>query len=626
MANADGNDERWWRAEKSNVHEKVISYVRQAEQELGSILDRIFRLECLYDPNSPDAESSQQKDRVTENAIASNVDTISAVIASTDIRARFMTDGADWKTQRRARHLEWYAEDLQTRYGVLGKCRRAFKEAVKKGNGIVKTHAVLGEPSVEHVLVENVIVPPEECRDGRTPTQIHQYDYIDADRLTAMFPDSEAEIEQARRTGARRRLQYGRMIANDVECLWSIRLPIGKKPKKWSTRMKAPGYVPGRITLCIAGKALYDKPYHKPHFPFAMMVWTERVTSFYGIGGAERIMGIQRALNKRNWQIESALEKTAQPTTYVRPADANLAAKSNRVGAVAVVRGDYPVTVTPPVVNAETYQSRRDLRDSAGEEFGQTRMVTHGSKPTGLDSAVALREFTDQTSQRFASQEKAFEEDLVLQTNFLMLDTCKDLGDEAPVVMRRTRFGAKKIKWSDVDMGEVKVQMKAAANMNRTPAGRTQLVIEFAQAGIISTDQARKLAQHPDIERELSLYTSALEAIEHSLDEIADGAAIVPEPYDHHEMCVWRAQREYLQWRDDGAPEEILENLRQYIVTAAWMIERRNAGAANQNAGDPAAMAASGGPDSAMPPPMTDMAAAAPQAALAQQAMQLQAS
>lgn len=612
----DATDERWWHATKETVHEKTISYVRQAEQELGSILDRIFRLECLYDPNSPDAESNQ-KDRVTENAIASNVDTIAAVIASTDIRARFMTDGADWKTQRRARHLEWYAEDLQTRYGVLQKCRRAFKEAVKKGNGIVKTHAVLGEPSVEHVLVENIIVPPDECRDGRTPTQMHQYDYIDADRLTAMFPDAASEIEQARRTGARRRVQYGRLIANDVECLWSIRLPIGKKPKKWSSRMKSPGYVPGRITLVIAGRALLDKPYHKPHFPFAMMTWTERVTSFYGIGGAERIMGIQRALNKRNWQIESALEKLAQPTTYVRPADANLAVKSNRVGAIAIVRGDMPTTVTPAAVNAETYQSRRELRDSAGEEFGQTRMVTHGAKPSGLDSAVALREFTDQTSQRFASQEKAFEEDLVLQTNFLMLDTCKDLGDEAPVVMRRTRFGAKKIKWADVDMGEVKVQMKAAANLNRTPAGRMQLVIEFAQAGIISTDQARRLSAHPDVERELSLYTSALEAIEHSLDEIADGNAIVPEPYDHHAMCVWRAQREYLQWRDDGAPEDILENLRTYIVTAAWMVDRATAPAQNSNTVDPAM-----GLDPMAPPPMADPMAAAPQAAFAQQAMQ----
>jgi hypothetical protein len=152
--------------------------------------------------------------------------------------------------------------------------------------------------------------------------------------------------------------------------------------------------------------------------------------------------------------------------------------------------------------------------------------------------------------------------------------------------------------------------------------------MEFAQAGIISTDQARRLLGHPDLEAELSLYTAALEAIEHSLDQIADGNAIMPEPYDNHEMAVWRSQREYLKWRDDGAPEGILESLRQYIVTAAWMVDRKKS-AANENAAGPVAGAAqsmAGSPDVGAPPPMDDPMAAPPVAALSNQAMTLRAS
>jgi hypothetical protein len=52
----------------------------------------------------------------------------------------------------------------------------------------------------------------------------------------------------------------------------------------------------------------------------------------------------------------------------------------------------------------------------------------------------------------------------------------------------------------------------------------------------------------------------------------------MPEPFSNHEMCVWRGQREYLKWRDDGAPEDILENLRQYVVTASWYIAQKNSG------------------------------------------------
>ena len=116
-------EDRWWLAQ-GDVHKHTFRVAEMCEQELSPIFQRHFRLECLYDPNNPDAEKGAQ-DRVTENSIASNVDTISAIVASVDIRARFMTDGADWDQQRRARHLEWYAEEMSTRFNVLGKDRKA---------------------------------------------------------------------------------------------------------------------------------------------------------------------------------------------------------------------------------------------------------------------------------------------------------------------------------------------------------------------------------------------------------------------------------------------------------------------------------------------------------------------
>jgi hypothetical protein len=609
-------DERWWKALKGEAYKKTFQAVERAEQELGAIFQRHFLLECLYDPNNPDAEDTSAQERVTENAIATNVDTVTAVIATVDIGARFETDGADWKQQRIARRLEWYSEEMQERYAVLTKCRRAFKESVKKGNGLTKYYEWLGAPRVDHVMIENIVVPLEETRDGRAPRQLHQWDYIDADELTAAFPEYADEIEKARVGSRRRRGTFtpGNLIRNDVECLWSYRLPIGTKGKK--------GYVEGREVLAIYGVDLIDRPYEDDGLPYGMMVWSERNSSFYGISGAERIMGLQRALNKRNWQIERALDQVAMPTVYVRPADANLAVKSNRIGTIAVIRGDMPQYFAPPAVPAETYQSRVDLRNAAQEEFGQTSMVTHGAKPAGIDSGIAMREFKDQTSQRYAQQEKSFEQ-LVLDTIAGLLGVCKKLGKSAPTMLRRTRFGDEHIEWKDVDLKDARVQMQAASNLNRTPAGRMQMVIEFAQAGIISTDQARRLVRHPDLERELSLYTSALESIEHDLDAIADGKTVMPEPYTNLKMAVWRGQAEYLQWRDDGAPEAILEALRQYIVVAAARMAELE-GIANHNAAA-AAPAAAPAPMPGDVPPVDAPMTAPPQAALSSQAMQVQA-
>lgn len=602
----------WWEAPKGDAHKATIQYANAAEDELGDVFERLFRLEYLYDPNNPDADRRQQ-DRVTENAIASNVDTVEAVIATTDIRARYMTDGADWKQQRTARRLEWYSEDLGKRFSVLPKCRLAFKESAKKGNGLVKVHAVFDTPRVEFTLLENIVVPPDECRDGRDPRQMHQWDYIDADELAMRFPAAEESIRKAVTNGRRRRNSYStQLITNDVECLWSYRLPIGKKPKDYNPKKKYAGYKPGRVTLVIHDTTLIDEQWNKEHFPFSMTIWSNRINSFYKISAAERIMGIQRALNKNNWQIEKGVDNVVAPPIYVRPADANIGAKANRSNGYTVYRADIPQTVQHQAVPNETYNRNEKLKESAQREFGQTSMATHGAKPAGIDSGVAMREFKDQTTQRFASQEQAFEH-LILWTHYLLIDVCKDLGDKAPTVTRRTRFGNERMKWKDVDLGDVLVQMQGAANLNRTPAGRSQLVIEFAQAGIISTDQARQLMSSLDLESEMSLYTAALQDIEHSLDAIADGKIVMPEPFTNLAMAVWRGQNEYLKWSNDGAPEEILEALRQYVVQSAYLLAQKDP--ANENAPD-------GAPIGAMPTPP----AGQPQAALATQAMQVRAS
>jgi hypothetical protein len=615
----------WWTAAKGEAHKTTLQFVQGAEQELGDVFDRLFKLECLYDPNNPDADRRQQ-DRVTENAIASNIDTVTAVITTADIWPRYDTDGGDFEQQSTARKLGFYSEDLGKRYDVLQACRKAFKEAAKKGKGLVKVHAVFDEPRVEQVMIENVVVPVDECRDGRSPRQWHHWEYVDADELMARFPKQAEAIEKARKTG-RRRYNSNRLVSNDVECLWSYRLPIGVKGRS--------GYKPGRVTLVIEDATLYDEKYEKPHFPVAEVIWSDRPNSYYPISGAERIMGIQRALNKNNWHIEKGNDNAVAPAIYVRSADANIGAKANRQNGYTVYRGDMPQTVQHQAVSNEAYNRNEKLNEKAQREFGQTAMATQGAKPAGLDSGIALREFKDQTTQRFASQEQAFEY-MVLRVHYLLIDVCKDLGAKAPKVTRRSRFGSRTMTWKDVDLGEVRVQMSAASNLNRTHAGRMQLVIEFAQAGIISTDQARKLFQHPDLERELSLYTAVIEVVELDLDEIREGGVVMPDPMTNLEICQWRAQREYAQWLRDKAPEDKLEALRQYIVQSIWMGKLKDS-AANQNAApgmpDPGAM----GPGAAAPPmpmpmPGADVGAlpdptmAQPAAALSPQAMALRAS
>jgi len=605
--------EYWHKQAAGKVHDKQWQRVREIETAQGLVFERFVKLEALYDPYSPmgnDTDASLAN--VQENVVASNIDTVDAAVSTNDVRARFMTDGAHWSVQRRARALEYYAEGLGKLTGRRRKCRLAFKASAKKGNGVVKVTADRwGEVRTEYVPIEDIFVDDEDTRSDGLPREIHhvQRSY-DKEQLKAEYPEHAAEIEAACRSMMRRGT-YRSGTADKLVVIDSIRLPIGKKPPKGTRTKRGARYVPGRRVISIESLDLLDEDYHKPYFPLGVICWLSREGSFYGISLAERIAGIQRALNKRNWQIDRALDQNATLTTYVRPADGNLAVKTTKIGNIVPIKGDYPQTPTPPAVHPETYRSRLDLKDAAFEESGVSRLAAQSHKPAGLDSGRALREYRDQTTQRFAPQEADFEQ-LVLDVTWLELDACKDLGAEAPVIYRRSRWRPR-IEWSKVDMGETRVQIAASSTLNRTPAGREQTLIEWAQAGVISTDEFRRLIGHPDLERAMSLYTAAMESIEEQLEMMLDGEVVMPEPFDNLSMAVWRGTAEYHNARTGGAPEPILEAIRQYVDQAAFMLEGTSASNGNISDGGAAA-------PGALPPPSGQ-----PAAALSPQAMDLMA-
>lgn len=570
---ASGLKQQWYQADKGEVYRTVFEYVAAVERNQYPLYDRMEKLSCLYDPANASSLQSfgggEQLGLVTENVVASNIDTVTAAIAATEVRARFMTDDGDWSTQRMAKRLEYYAEGLSLLLDIHAKTRLAFKDAAMKGTGLIKIYADgFGKVCVDAVRPDDIIVDEVQCRNGASPKQMHQrLTNVDRDELAAQFPEFAAEIDNAQsgagangRTWAGYRPIYG----DNLVVIESWKLPIGVRGSK--------GYVPGRHTIAIDGCDLLNEEYHKRHFPFARMVWSERTNAWYGISLAERIAGIQRALNKRNWQIDRNLDQVAVPTTFVRPIDANLSTKATRAGGITVYKGDEPRTVFPVAVSAETYQNRNDMKAAAYEESGVSRLAAQSVKPAGLDSGVAMREYRDQTTQRFALQERAYEK-LVLDVIWLALDVCKDLGESAPVISHRAKFGTKKIAWKDVDMTDVRVSITAASTLSRTPAGRMQTALEWAQAGVITTDEFRRLTRHPDLERVISLYTQGIESVERDIEAIEDGEYVVPEPYSNLKLCVRVGQAAYQRDRDlENVPEEVLEGIRQYVDLAAYML------------------------------------------------------
>lgn len=600
--------ERWQNADKGEVNKTLLPYVAEVERAQFDIFDRFVKFDALYDPYYSAADrgiggTASRRSIMVENLIASNVDTVTAVIATAGVRARFIPDGGDWSTQRKCRRMELYADGLNKLLGLEQKSQRAFHDSALKGMGFVKIYPDhdRGEVCAERVMVDDIIVDEKETRGGRTPRQMHQRWFVDREELKGMFPDSEDEIDNVPSGGMGDGARWAdyRPFDDDHEVVVI---------ESWFLARGKPGtksYKPGRHVICIEGHDLDDKPWDKNYFPFAVAQWSER-NGFYAIGLAHRIIGHQRKLDKINWQVDMQQDHLAVPTTYTGPADAGLTVKTtNRVGAIVVTKtGNPPTTVIPRAVSGEVYSERERTKESAYEESGTSRAVANSKKPAGLKSGAALREWRDQTTQRFASQEGGYE-DFRMMCTWLALAACKELGDRAPEIHKDTRFGQKYLKWSDVDLEDAKLRMQPASDITKTPAGRTELAMEWAQAGVISRDDALRLARLPDTEHVFSLYNAALEDIEASLEESLDGNVLIPEPYQNLAMGIWRYQQMYLDVRHKGAPDEILEGLRQWIEQAVAMEQiGQPLPAANPDlVAGPMSAAPSMAPPSQIPPP-----------------------
>lgn len=597
---------------KGELASRVLNYVSEVERSQSYLYERFLRLACLYDPyfarlyggygyGGSGGDDGGRQMRVTENAVASNVDTVVSVVAAADVRPRILTDDGDFSTKRQAARQSWYAEALGKKLGAHQLGVEGFKDAALKGTGLAKVWPDFhtGQIRAERVLVDDIIVDESATRSG-APRQLHQRAFVDRDALIAAYAKHAEEIRNAQRniqgTGTWDMwAEYRPIDRSQVVVIESWYLPYGTKGTE--------NYSPGRWTLCIDNCELFDKEWHHDYFPFAVMRWTTRAAGWYGIGGAERIAGHQRRLNKMNWQVDRRLDQFAMPTTYVHHADAALAVKSrNEFGTIGVYKVAIPKTVIPPAVSGETYARLDRIKDSSFEEFGVSRLAAGARKPPGMDSGVALREYRDQTTQRFSTQERGFER-FVLDIHWLALCAAKELADagiEPPVVIKKLARSRKRLRWEDVDTGEIKVQLYAASTLSRTPSGRQQSVMEYAQAGIFSIDEARKLLgpfDSLDLEATLSVYQAAMDSIQMAIEEILDGEWIVPEPYDHLQLSVRMFEAAYQRARVDGAPDEVLDDLRLYIDLAANMLappepeqDYYNAGPRDVGAVDPAAV------------------------------------
>jgi hypothetical protein len=564
----------WWEEDDKKIHEAVFSYVESLEETQKYIHELNIRNARLYSnvdllgldwSLTQRTYSRKSLGRVTENIIQSACDTATSIVAGARARVTFQTDGAEFSVQRKARLLEKWVEGKFDESEFHREAARCFRDSVIFGTGALKVYEHEGDVKCERVLIDEIKIDEMECRSA-DPRQLHHVKFVDKEVLKAMFPDHEEAIEESTRDSHRQETNaYSNIDSNTAVCVESFHLPSGKGGKD------------GKRVICVDGATLLSEEWKRPYFPFIFYRWSEPVCGFYGQGLAEQLTGIQLRINQLNHFIQKAQDLIAVPRVFVDIASKNLKMQiNNEIGAIIPYRGKPPVFHVAQAVSPEIYQYKEALWRRGFEVAGISQLSATSKKPAGLESAVALREYNDIGAQRFQYNAQEFEK-LAPKVAERFIDIARDIqkrGGECKSI-----FHAKKLvekicfKEAAVDDGTYRIRLEPASILSRTPAGRSQQVVEWAQSGIIDTDEARRLLNHPDLERTADINNAALEDIEATIEDLLDGKYDPPEPYQNLTMGMQRVQLAYLKARREGAPEEILENMRRWIESADYELK-----------------------------------------------------
>ena len=608
---------KWWEQREEQIHAHVFGVVRQIRQQQSYRTLNNLRFARLYanmellglqaglfarvaDP------TSFMTNRLSLNVVAACIDTASSKIGKNKTRPMFLTDGGDWHLQRRAQQLTRFMEgafdsmgtgtgDQRTLYGVG---RRAFVDGAVFGTGPVKFFADHKEKSVkaERCLVEEIVVDETEGMYEQ-PRQLHQEKLVHREVVADLSESKYRDKVMAAASGLEG-TAMSQCSADMIKVVESWHLPSkGDKSD-------------GKKVISIENCTLNTDSWKRDYFPFLFKRWKPRMLGFYGSGIAEELVGIQLEINKIIRTIAIAQHLCSVPQVWLDMTNkANLKQIDNEIGGVKLYSGAPPVFTVPQAMSSEVYQHLENLYRKAFELIGISMLSAASAKPAGLNAAVALREYQDIESERFALVQQR-DQDFYIEAAYMTMDLMGDL-QNAKVRVTDKDY-SQEIAWKDVKIDVDKLRIRAFPTdiLPSQPAGKLQKVQELVQAGYFDKEESHELLDFPDLKQASSLKLSSRRNIRRILEKIIETKAYIPpEPYTNLQTARFLAQAYYEQGQVEGMPEDILDLLRRYMDDVQALLDKQKAtqtGVAVDAAGQAQAAAA----DAAQGQPMAQPAPA----------------
>lgn len=575
MASVEALRAMWWTTpEGEEVNGAVTSAVRsiRQNQDRRKMADLLHA--SMYGPLNVNGfgwaaneARGPFRDRLSLNIARNMVNTVTSKIASKSRpKVTFLTEGGNYDQKQKAENLEKLIEGCFYESGFYAKMVRAFRFGAIFGTGFIKTYI---DSTTRRVVYETVFPWEIVIDDGESlygePRTMYQRKYYDRAVLKAIFAGKDEELASKIDLCGNQRedAEFAfETIADQVLVTEAWHLPSKKGAKD------------GMHVITIDGADLLRRPWKRDTFPFSVMRWSEPVDGYFGSGLCEELEGLQFEINKLLAQIQRGQHLVTGHYLVQRGAQVTKAHINNDLTSILEYSGSPPVYQVPSIISPEIYNQLWRLKSEAYEVAGVSQMAASGTKPAGVDAAVAMRELNDIQSDRFLEVGQALEA-FVLDVASQTIACIKEAGGYK--VKGVSKKSVEYIDFSDVDLDEDSyvMQMFPTSMLPSTPTGRLQFAQEMIQSGIIESSEVLDILGFPDTDELSKRRNAPRHIIERNIYEIVyKGTLVTPQPYDNHELALKLFNEAYSLARLDGVPEDRLQLMREYMDATEAELEK----------------------------------------------------
>jgi hypothetical protein len=579
LLNQKNNDNLWWQIPQDDpirLSNAITNVCRTIEERNQTFFGTNLRFMRLYSGSPQLAISLNQysttagsswslspnKPALSLNVIQACTDTMVNTLCEGRIKPMVLTDGGSFKLQQQARKMNKFIYGLFMKQKVHEITTFQIKDAAIFGTGFFKVTASGGELLLEKVLPTEIIVCPGDSIYGN-PRTLYQTRFVARYILLESFPDEEEGIMGLK--GQTVEMGTGHVVSDCIRVTEAWHLPFQQSRDRGADLV-------GRHVLCAEGVKLFDEPYRKNHFPFAVYRHTDLPLGYYGRGIAEELLPIQAEITQLMTRSQQMLKLIANPRIFLEEgSQVNEAHLNSQIGAIVKYRGTPPIISTPQAVPPEIYAQIDRLYNRAFEIQGIPLLQATGKKPAGVDSGKGLREYADQANTRFITLTQKREQ-LHIDIANLCFEACQDLVDEYGTDYKVVNFdkkdGMEVLKYSDVAMkpDQYVVQVWPTNFLSKTPTSRLQDIQELTQAGLIPLQAAQDLMDFPDLAEYTDLAVSGYRLARKNIETMLEtGEYIPPEETDDIQTGIKLTIQYIARQKLNKDAEEPIELLRRYL-------------------------------------------------------------